>query len=63
MKTNIKDIQVGSCCEISGWIEKIREQKTMLFIILRDRTGRIQVTIDKEKMQKNLHYWYYIKNQ
>ena len=52
MKTNIKDIRVGSCCEISGWIEKIREQKTMLFIILRDRTGRIQVTIDKEKMQK-----------
>ena len=52
MKTSIKDIEVGTCCEISGWIEKIREQKTMLFVVLKDRTGQIQVTIEKEKMSQ-----------
>lgn len=50
MKTEIKDIKIGDECEISGWIEKFREQKTMLFIVLRDRSGQIQVTIEKAKM-------------
>lgn len=50
MKTKIKDIVLETPCEISGWIETIREQKTMLFLLLRDKSGQIQVTIDKNKM-------------
>ena len=50
MKTKIKDIVLETPCEISGWIETIREHKTMLFLLLRDRSGQIQVTIDKNKM-------------
>lgn len=46
----IKDIITDTDCTISGWIEKIREQKTMQFVILSDSTGSIQVTIEKEKM-------------
>ncbi len=46
----IKDIQPDVECEISGWIEKIREQKTMLFVVLKDSTGSVQVAIEKEKL-------------
>ncbi len=45
----IKEIQPEVECEISGWIEKIREQKTMQFVVLKDSTGSIQVAIEKEK--------------
>ena len=37
MKTEIKSIKLEEECEISGFIETTREQKTMLFIVLRDR--------------------------
>ena len=50
MKTEIKSIKIEKECEISGFIETTREQKTMLFIILRDRSGKIQITIEKTKM-------------
>ena len=50
MKTKIKEIKLETECEISGFIETIREQKTMLFIVLRDRSSKIQVAIEKAKM-------------
>jgi len=46
----IKDVQPDEEIIISGWIEKIREQKTIIFIVLKDSTGCIQVAIEKEKM-------------
>ena len=49
MKTEIKSVVPGEKCEISGFIDTIRKQKTMLFVILRDRSGKIQVAIDREK--------------
>lgn len=49
MKTEISCVKTGEKCEISGFIDTIREQKTMLFVVLRDRSGKIQVAIDKEK--------------
>ncbi len=48
MKTEISSIKLMEHCEISGFIETIREQKTMLFVIIRDRSGKIQVAISKE---------------
>lgn len=50
MKTQIKDIKIETECEISGFIETIRQQKTMLFIVLRDRSSKIQIAIEKAKM-------------
>lgn len=50
MKTEIKSIKLEEECEISGFIDTTREQKTMLFIVLRDRSGKIQVVIEKSKM-------------
>ena len=34
--------------KISGWAKKIRNTKYMIFIILKDMSGQIQVSIDKE---------------
>ncbi len=50
MKTEIKSIKLEQECEISGFIETTREQKTMLFVVLRDRSGKIQVAIEKAKV-------------
>ncbi len=46
-RTYIKDIEPEKEITISGWIERIRNPKSMIFIVLRDITGVVQVTIDK----------------
>lgn len=48
-RTYIKDIKVGENNEVRGFIENIRDKKTMAFIVIRDITGKLQVTIEKEK--------------
>ena len=35
--------------EVWAWIEKVRDQKSMQFVILRDRTGMLQMTVEKAK--------------
>ncbi|MBQ8844813.1 MAG: aspartate--tRNA(Asn) ligase [Clostridia bacterium] len=50
-KTKIKDVQIGKS-EVWGWIEKVRDQKSMVFVVIKDRTGKIQVTIDKEQQSE-----------
>ena len=34
--------------KISGWAKKVRDTKYMIFVVLEDRSGSIQVSIDKE---------------
>ena len=46
-RTYIKDIQPNKEIKIQGFIEKIREPKSMIFIVLKDTTGKVQVTIDR----------------
>lgn len=43
----IRDLQENEETKISGWIETIRNTKYMVFIMLKDRSGKIQVSIDK----------------
>ncbi len=43
----IKDLEENKTTKISGSIEKVRNTKYMVFIIVRDRSGIIQVSIDK----------------
>ena len=50
MKRNlIKDIKLGEVNKVSGFIENIRNKKWMAFIVIRDVTGKLQITIEKEK--------------
>lgn len=49
-RISIKEVRPEIESEISGWVEKIREQKYMQFIVLKDSTGMIQVAVEKEVM-------------
>ena len=47
-RTYIKDVTPG-VCRVSGFVENFRNKRTMAFIVVRDRTGKLQVTVEKEK--------------
>ena len=45
----IKDIKLGEVNKVAGFVENIRNKKSMAFIVIRDITGKLQITIEKEK--------------
>ena len=48
-RTYIKDIVPGTPCTVSGFIENLRNKRTMAFLVVRDVTGKLQLTVEKEK--------------
>lgn len=48
----IKDLQENKEVRISGWIDTIRDTKYMIFVMLKDRSGKIQVSIEKSTNPK-----------
>ena len=48
-RTLINELKENVTSNIRGFAEKIRNTKYMIFIILRDRSGIIQVSISKEQ--------------
>lgn len=48
-RIHIGKIVPGSEVRISGFVENIRNKRTMAFIVIRDITGKIQVTVVKEE--------------
>ncbi|MBR3875650.1 MAG: aspartate--tRNA(Asn) ligase [Clostridia bacterium] len=47
-RTYIKDVTPGFC-RVSGFVENFRNKRTMAFIVVKDITGKLQITIEKEK--------------
>ncbi|MBQ8320953.1 MAG: aspartate--tRNA(Asn) ligase [Clostridia bacterium] len=47
-RTYIKDITPG-VRRVQGFVENFRNKRTMAFIVVKDATGKLQVTIEKEK--------------
>ena len=47
-RTYIKDITPG-IRRVSGFVENFRNKRTMAFIVVKDITGKLQITIEKEK--------------
>ena len=45
----IKDIKLGEVNKVAGFVENIRNKKSMAFIVIRDTSGKLQITIEKEK--------------
>lgn len=45
----INQVKPGETVRISGFIENLRNKRTMAFLVLRDLTGKMQVTLEKEK--------------
>ena len=51
-RTYIANAKPGHKVRISGFLENIRNKRTMAFLVLRDITGKIQVTIVKDETPK-----------
>ena len=51
-RTLIKNImtKAGETAKVQGFVENIRDGKSMAFIVIKDITGKLQVTIEKEKV-------------
>ena len=47
-RTYIKDVAPG-VCRVQGFVENFRNKKNMAFIVVKDITGKLQVTIVKEE--------------
>ena len=47
-RTYIKDVTPG-VCRVSGFVENFRNKRTMAFIVVKDKTGKLQITVEKEK--------------
>ena len=47
-RTMICNVAPGRC-RVSGFVENFRNKRTMAFIVVRDISGKLQVTIEKEK--------------
>ena len=45
---NISQIKPGKV-EIQGWIENLRDKKSMQFIVIRDLSGKVQITVVKDE--------------
>lgn len=46
-RTCLKDIRPGNYYKVGGFLANIRLKKTMAFLVLRDRTGQLQLTVDR----------------
>ncbi len=49
-RTFIKDVPCGETVKLQGFVDNFRDSKYMAFIVLKDLTGRMQITIEKEKL-------------
>ncbi len=47
-RTQIQDITGGAVYKIQGFVENIRNKRSMAFLVIRDVTGKLQLTIDKQ---------------
>lgn len=57
-RTLIDNIVPETEIKISGWVERIRDSKNMIFLVVKDISGHIQVTIEKasnEEIVNALH--------
>jgi nondiscriminating aspartyl-tRNA synthetase len=50
-RTNISDLKTkfGQPVKIQGWLQTLRDQKRMQFLVLRDPTGAVQVVNERER--------------
>lgn len=49
-RTYIRDARDGQTVKIQGFVENLRDGKSMAFLVIKDITGLMQVTVEKEKV-------------
>ena len=53
-RTYISEIKSGKECLVYGWVSEVRNLGSIKFILLRDKTGLIQVTAIKDKTKSEI---------
>ncbi|MFB6194069.1 MAG: aspartate--tRNA(Asn) ligase [Halobaculum sp.] len=53
-RTFIADVAAGTETTISGWIETIRDQGSIAFVIVRDKSGSMQVVVKDEQLLEEI---------
>lgn len=42
---------IGSEVRVGGWVDTVRDQKRMKFVLVRDNTGLVQITVDSQERE------------
>ena len=53
-RTYTADAEPGDHVTVAGWVHELRDLGGIAFLILRDKTGRIQVKFEKDEMDEDL---------
>jgi aspartyl-tRNA synthetase len=53
-RTHAADAAAGEAATVAGWVHEIRDLGGIAFLILRDRTGKIQIKFEKDEMDDDL---------
>ena len=48
-RSKIASLKVGEINKVQGFVENIRDKKWMAFLVIRDISGKLQLTVEKEK--------------
>ena len=58
-RTYINEAQkaIGGTVKVQGFIENLRNSKYMAFIVLKDITGKLQITVEKEDHPRDPIWW------
>jgi len=51
-RTYIENLKAGTTVNVRGFVDKIRDTKYVVFIMLRDITGKLQITVVKDQQPK-----------
>src|SRR5579875_28344 len=49
--SSLRNLPDGQEVEVSGWVQEVRALKNISFIVLRDHTGAVQITIKKGQLE------------
>jgi aspartyl-tRNA synthetase len=53
-RTHATDAVAGETVTVAGWVHEIRDLGGIAFLILRDRTGKLQIKFEKDEMDDDL---------
>jgi aspartyl-tRNA synthetase len=53
-RTYAADVDAGESATVAGWVHEIRDLGGIAFLILRDRSGRLQIKLEKDEMDEDL---------
>ena len=51
-RIRLDEMEFDKPCKIGGFVEKLRDTKYMVFVILKDISGEVQVSIDKSTQKE-----------